>query len=361
MVFEEIREEVSSEMELANQYYKTERLDMSVGEILNLYKEGEIIIDPEFQRLFRWESYQKTRLIESILVGIPIPPIFVVENDDGIWELIDGLQRLSTMFSFMGKLKDKKYNNWELEEGDILKKIKGFSYEELPTKAQIKIKRYICRVEIINDKNDYNIRYDLFERLNTGGSKLTDQEIRNVIYRSDSTNFNEFLREEGTNNLFLDLINISEKKEKQLFADELVLRFCSLYDERKITKVLSKYMDECMKNFVEETKDDLSKINKFKYIFEGVLNLLEPLMDKHIFFSANGKGGFSTSVYDGIMYGLAKNIDKYVGKNPDLIFEKIEELKNNAQFKENSGSQSHNPRRVKARKEISHQIFGNVS
>jgi Protein of unknown function DUF262 len=79
---------------------------MSSGELASMYERKEIIVHHEFQRLFRWDVGQKSRLIESILLGIPLPSIFVFEKDNGKWELIDGLQRLSTLFEFMGILKD---------------------------------------------------------------------------------------------------------------------------------------------------------------------------------------------------------------------------------------------------------------
>src|SRR3712207_4411330 len=77
---------------------------MSIGELLNLYKESELDIHPEFQRVFRWFPEQKSRLIESLLLGIPLPPIYVATNEVGTWEVIDGVQRLSTIFEFMGEL-----------------------------------------------------------------------------------------------------------------------------------------------------------------------------------------------------------------------------------------------------------------
>ena len=81
---------------------------MSIGEIISLYKENEMDIHPEFQRFFRWTIEQKSRLIESILLGIPIPSVFVAQREDGIWDVIDGLQRLSTIFEFVGELRDEK-------------------------------------------------------------------------------------------------------------------------------------------------------------------------------------------------------------------------------------------------------------
>lgn len=82
----------------------SDRLDISFGELINLYKNKELIIRPEYQRLFRWSHKQRTALIESILLSIPIPPIFVAEDKNGVWELVDGLQRVSTFISFFGDL-----------------------------------------------------------------------------------------------------------------------------------------------------------------------------------------------------------------------------------------------------------------
>jgi uncharacterized protein with ParB-like and HNH nuclease domain len=85
------QQELENEINYARNNLTTDRLDMSYGEIMSMYERGEIIIDPDFQRLFRWSTFQKTRFIESILLGIPTPPIFVAEDDEGRWELVDGL------------------------------------------------------------------------------------------------------------------------------------------------------------------------------------------------------------------------------------------------------------------------------
>ncbi len=80
---------------------------MSIGELVSLYRQSELVIRPEFQRLFRWGSAQKSRLIESLLLGIPLPSSFVMQREDGVWEVIDGLQRLSTILEFMGELRNE--------------------------------------------------------------------------------------------------------------------------------------------------------------------------------------------------------------------------------------------------------------
>lgn len=83
----------------------TDSYAMSVGEIASMYKEKELQLQPDYQRFFRWSNSQKTKFIESLLLGIPIPPIFVYQKEDGVWTVIDGLQRLSTIFQFMNILK----------------------------------------------------------------------------------------------------------------------------------------------------------------------------------------------------------------------------------------------------------------
>ena len=95
---------LQDEVQKARQKVVTDGYEMSLGEIINLYKAGELVIDPVFQRLFRWDDQRKTRFIESLILGIPIPPIFVYQDDKGIWELIDGLQRVSTVLQLTGDL-----------------------------------------------------------------------------------------------------------------------------------------------------------------------------------------------------------------------------------------------------------------
>ena len=105
----------------------TDGYPMSIGELSSLYSENELDIHPEFQRFFRWTTLQKSKLIESILLGIPIPSIFVSQREDGVWDVVDGLQRLSTIFQFMGILKDENgdlINPQALEEAEYLKSLK---------------------------------------------------------------------------------------------------------------------------------------------------------------------------------------------------------------------------------------------
>jgi hypothetical protein len=96
---------LQDEIEKASREIATDGYPMSIGEIINVYRDGELDLHPEFQRFFRWKPSQKSKLIESILLGIPLPSIFVFQRADGVWDVIDGLQRLSTILEFAGELK----------------------------------------------------------------------------------------------------------------------------------------------------------------------------------------------------------------------------------------------------------------
>ena len=99
---------LQKEIDRKKQNIQTGRYSLDIGAIISMYREGEIDLHPEFQRFFRWNRLQKSRFIESLLLGIPIPSIFVYQRDNGVWDVIDGVQRLSTIFEFVGILRDEK-------------------------------------------------------------------------------------------------------------------------------------------------------------------------------------------------------------------------------------------------------------
>jgi uncharacterized protein with ParB-like and HNH nuclease domain len=101
---------LNEEIAAGSRQLKTDGYPMSIGELVNLYKDGELDLHPDFQRFFRWDDTQKSRLIESVLLGIPLPSVFVFQRKDGVWDVIDGVQRLSTIFQFLGILKDPAGN-----------------------------------------------------------------------------------------------------------------------------------------------------------------------------------------------------------------------------------------------------------
>jgi hypothetical protein len=135
---------------------------MSVGELINVYRDGDLVVNPEFQRLFRWTPFQKSHLIESLLIGIPLPSIFVFELASGKWELIDGLQRVSTILEFAGVLRDQEGKLFEpsvLEGTRYLPALELKSWDGTPNDSksigssnQIAIKRARINIQILKKK-----------------------------------------------------------------------------------------------------------------------------------------------------------------------------------------------------------------
>ena len=345
--------ELQKEIEEKRNSLSTDRLDMSYGEIISMYENDDLIINPEFQRLFRWNNYQKTRFIESILLGIPTPPIFVAEDKEGKWELVDGLQRLSTIISFFGLLKgtSEEKNKWILEKAPLIQSLEGISIDTLPLLFQRNIKRAYCRVEIIKWDSNIDMRYELFNRLNTGGSSLTEQEIRNCIFRGNGNEFNNFIRELADIPEFIELVDISNKKREELYLDELVLRFLSLKEEyNTMNDNLSEHMTKFMEN---ETKYHNLVYDYEKENFINVINLLYRV-GPDVFKATNRQ--FSSAIYDGIMVATNKFYEKYK-KNIESLKNKIKLLKEDEEYKSNMGSNSGGKGRVQKRILIAIRIF----
>lgn len=190
---------------------RTNSFDISFNELVDMFRDEEIIIDPEYQRLFRWSEKQQSRFIESLVLELPLPPIFVIENTDGVYELIDGLQRVSSYLHYRGFLGDEKF---KLVGCDIIKSLNNFSYEELPKVIQIRLKRNFVRMEVIRKESDSDLRYHMFKRLNRGGEILSEQEVRNCTVRILDNKFIDFIIKLSQNEDFINVTKkLSEEKE----------------------------------------------------------------------------------------------------------------------------------------------------
>ena len=232
---------------------------MSIGELISLYTEEELDIHPRFQRLFRWTSYQKTRFIESILLNIPIPPIFVSQNEEGVWDVIDGVQRLSTIFQFVGKLTDQDGNEVEplvLEGTKALPELEGLYWESesaltptLPKDVKLDFKRSRIVVNIVKKESDTSAKYELFQRLNTGGSNLSEQEVRNCLMLMSNPLFYDFVEQLSINENFIESTPVSNRLVDEQYRMELVTRYlialnCDLSNIRREYKDLAPLLDE---------------------------------------------------------------------------------------------------------------------
>jgi hypothetical protein len=242
---------------------RTQGKDYSFNELLSMHEDEELVINPDYQRLFRWSQEKESRFIESLILELPLPPIFVIEVEDGKYELIDGLQRFSSYLHFRGKLNAPHRKvlldgaERGLQEGDflvlsdcdIVPRLNGLTYSDLPRALEVKLKRHTVRVEVIRKESDKRLRYHMFKRLNSGGIELEEQEIRNCTIRLLSNTYNEFMISCSQSADFRNCIStVSESQIEKRFDQELVLRFFAMKNwratyEHEIGSFLTEYLE----------------------------------------------------------------------------------------------------------------------
>jgi len=310
---------LADEIKEKSQEIKTDSYSMSINELVSLYKDGEITIRPEFQRHFRWSLEQKSRFIESVLLGIPIPPIFVGQEDNGKWEVIDGLQRISTLLNFMGELKDENGNYIEpltLTKTKLLPSLEKKAWKknngvfELPTDIKLKLKRARLDINIILESNEGPTKYELFQRLNTGGSLATNQEIRNCLLIMVNKDFYNWLLTLQKDENFLACIILSDRLMEEQYDLELITRFLILKNIEidKISTIvdLSAFLDdEIIKLATNKSYNFINEEKIFKDVFK---KLNESLQDESFkrYDNKKGKtvGSFIISVFEIMALGL---------------------------------------------------------
>lgn len=292
---------------------------MSVGELMNIYRDGELIVSPEFQRLFRWNIFQKSHLIESLLIGVPIPSIFVFETEDGKWELIDGLQRVSTILEFTGLLKDadsKPVPPSILSDTRYLPSLDDVSWDGTPpdskpigTAQQISIKRARLAIQILKKTSDEKAKYDLFQRLNSHGSTATPQELRNcVLYMINKTFFRE-LRSLADDSDFSRLMHQSDiAQENQSLMDFITRFFVFIHIEYDKSWDIEEYLDNGM---IEIATSDANSFKRMTVRFKATLDLFVKTGEFDIlkrFKDNRFQGRVGQAAFETIFLGVAQNL-----------------------------------------------------
>jgi len=329
---------------------RTDGYPVSIGEWISLYERSELDIHPEFQRFFRWSDTQKTSLVESILLGIPIPSIFVSQRADGVWDVVDGLQRLSTIFQFLGILKDEAGNlvpPLTLEATKDVPELKGITWEgpnesSLPADARLIFKRSKINASIILRENDENAKYDLFQRLNTGGSQASDQEVRNCLLVMLNPKLLRWMKSLGDDTNFQECVALSDRLVLEGYDLELVLRFLVFYQlpetELSLVGDVGVFLTEQMRTMAANKKYNA---NRHKKVFQETFSLLAEYLSDSSFkrFNVERKkfqGGFSISQFEAVACGVGYNIAN--GVRPTNIADKVASLWSNTIYTTWSGS-----------------------
>jgi hypothetical protein len=246
------------EAQLAEERKKVDvaSVSFSVRELVRMFSEGELSIAPSYQRKYRWSPDVASTFVESVFLGLPIPPIFVATNDNFEWEVVDGLQRISTLIMFLAEddshiAKIGRKSPLSLEGLDKLSQLNGVTYGEMPISIQRYFGRQPLQVISLTDKSDKEVRFDLFERLNSGAISLSAQEVRTAVYRGA---FIDFIEDLSTDPNLMSLLKLQEVNQSDGTAAEQVLKYFAYKNNRQnfkgaVTEFLNAYTENAERTF----------------------------------------------------------------------------------------------------------------
>lgn len=259
--------------------------DYSVEFIFSLMtgENPKIILEVPFQRKFVWKDDRASQLIESIIMNVPIPPLYFSEEEDGRWLVVDGLQRLNSIKSFFE-------NEFSLKKLEIIKELEGEKYKGLPPKAKSLLKDGLLRINVIKHESHPDIKYDIFMRLNKGAVTLNNQELRNCLYRGS---LNEKLKNLVKEQVVKTVLNVKEPHTRYLDVEFLVryLSFSENIGHNENEYYINNYkgsLKSFINNFMEQNKNAneeklilfeskiLKTFEKILAVFEDGKGLLNP-------------------------------------------------------------------------------------
>lgn len=329
--------------------------DFTLEVLCNKWRKGDIII-PDFQRKFVWNTNQASKLIESFMLGLPVPPIFLyIDKNRATNLVIDGQQRLKSIFYFMGEEGKNKCD--ERETKFLNFKLKGLpesspwyekSYEGFSEDDKIRLNDSILRAIVVKqlNPNDNTSIYHIFERLNTGGTLLNNQEVRNCVYAGP---FNDCLIKLNKYAEWRKIFtkSIEDNRQKDV---ELILRFFALYDN------LDKYkkpMKDFLSNYFGDEKVRFMKpdmIEKREEIFQKTVDkIIEELGEKpfHV------RNGLNSSVCDSVMVAFSRNLNSI----PTDIKARYHKLCDDSDYNYYTSKATNDVNSVKSRIELAERIL----
>ncbi|MEW1927482.1 DUF262 domain-containing protein [Streptomyces sp. NPDC088360] len=244
--------DLQAELDKHRRAVDTDYFDLSIREIVRMVESDEIQVAPSYQRQFRWKEPVQSALIESLLLGLPIPAIFVATNKDGTWDVVDGLQRVCTILRFFAvdvpNSEALKFADNPLRLGEMsqLATFSKLAYEDLPVPIRLMLGKRYLRVQVLSDKSDHEVRFELFRRLNAGAVELTSQEVRSCVYRGP---FNTLIEDLSVHPEYKALLKLGSKNLNDGTAEEIVLKFFAYLEGMevftgKVTAFLNAYMQK---------------------------------------------------------------------------------------------------------------------
>ena len=271
----------------------TDNYSMSVGELISMYKDGDLDIHPEFQRFFRWSDSQKSRLIESFLLNFPVPPIFVYQRTDGVWDIVDGLQRVSTILQFAGLYKKEDGTMMDplvLEGTKLLPSMAGKKYEDEDPEKDFgdAERRYFKKarlgVIILKKESDETGQYEVFQRLNTGGTALSSQEVRNCLMVMTNRDLFRTVKDMSEYIPFVNSLPLNDKAFEERMDLEIVTRFiCMRHEDPETFKRVDDFSDYLNDKIIQLFKDNRIDWEQEKAVFEKTFDAIYEVMKDEAF------------------------------------------------------------------------------
>ncbi len=271
---------------------QTETYDFTISTIDNLLRAEKIVI-PDFQRKYVWTRNQASRLIESLIIQCPIPVVYLDQEDDGTLMVIDGNQRLMSIRLFLE-------NGFKLQGLKAFPDLNGFLFRELDPRFRTHIENRTIRCITILKETHSQIKFDVFERLNTGAVQLNPQELRHGLYHG---RLMEQLDEMGEYEPWQELSGI--KDDKRMRGAELILRFLAFsYNLTDYEKPLATFLNNFARSHRQGT-DDRSFDILFKFAVNGIHNLFGKKAFRLLDAQNNPDNNFNAAIFDAQMVGFA--------------------------------------------------------
>ncbi|QIY07722.1 DUF262 domain-containing protein [Plesiomonas shigelloides] len=351
----------------------TDSYTISWREVINLYKDNEITISPDYQRLYRWDNARQSQFIESLLLNIPTPTLFFYIDTDGKQEVIDGLQRVSTIIRFFSEeifkrdeidiaKKEGSHNNLKnptvLDDTPIITMLSGWTAKELPEKVTRTIKNARVNIVILEQETKPETKYNVFKRLNRSGVRLSDQEIRNCMARLANNDFADRLRRLAEIDSIIEALGLNQESQKSQGVEEALLRvMASLIYSDKFNHGVAEFLDDFMFYAAKEKVIDIDFELKLKRTFD-LINLAG-LSGKAFKFWKDGQasGQFSTNLLDIVAVGIFKNVDNLT---PSEVKERFITLMNGKshELRECTGAGSNTKAKLAKRIALGELVFG---
>ncbi|CDH02361.1 DUF262 domain-containing protein [Xenorhabdus bovienii] len=287
---------------------RTQNIEYDLETLVKKIDRKTIKLNPDYQRRHRWSVEASSRLIESLILNIPIPYVYIsldVDVDDEIddedeqyrYSVIDGQQRITAIYEFMK-------NKYPLSGLEVLSSLNDAYYKDLPAFLIRRLEERTIKCLRIDSTIDSQVKYDIFERLNTGALKLESQELRNAIYRGP---FKDLLIELCSNSDFKNTTNLSDKKIAKMDDQEIILRFFSLHYKdgyKEYKGGFKKFLNDKMEVFNGLSENDLKEMkSKFEETFKRIANsnIEKPFSNwgnKKTIGEVKKKSNFNVAVYD---------------------------------------------------------------